>query len=358
MLLRSSSTPVLGSLLSPSSDSPNNFETNKPHHPCSENLNKISFLNGGHSNFHPFSCNPSPISHSPSGFRRARSDGNLEALAGDVDDFHNSHPPRSSRRPSSVLETIPSFSIHNSRYVEEEEEEEGEEEEESKFIEVNGLQRSITIGENITSIGGDFSFSNEKGLGLVGIEQSGEIAFGTGIEAPALFLARGLGIDVADSSSTLIGGGGGGGSDNRLADSGAGGGDGSDIENYYKKMVEENPCNGLFLRNYGQFLYQTKGDLERAEEYYGRAILAEPSDGEILSQYAKLIWEHHHDQERASSYFEQAIQAAPSDSKVLAAYASFLWETEDDEESTEEDKRGSQDLMGAVKADGAIASGA
>lgn len=45
-------------------------------------------------------------------------------------------------------------------------------------------------------------------------------------------------------------------------------------------------------------------------------------------------------------------------SQVLAAYASFLWETEDDEESTEEDKRGSQDLMGAVKADGAIASSA
>ncbi|RWR96528.1 RNA-processing protein [Cinnamomum micranthum f. kanehirae] len=355
MLLRSSSTPVLGSLLSPSSDSPNNFETNKPHHPCSENLNKISFLHGGHSNFHPFSCNSSPISHSPSGFRRVRSDGNLEALAGDMDDFRNSHPPRSSRRPSSVLETIPSFSIRNSRYVEEEEE---EEEEGSKFIEVNGLQRSVTIGENITSIGGDLSFSNGMGLGLVGIEESGEIAFGTGIEAPSLFLARGLGIDVADPSSTLIGGGSGGGSNHWLADLGGGGGDGSDIENYYKKMVEENPCNGLFLRNYAQFLYQTKGDFERAEEYYGRAILVEPSDGEILSQYAKLIWEHHHDQERASSYFEQAIQAAPSDSHVLAAYASFLWETEDNEESTEEAKRESQDLMGVVKADGAIASSA
>lgn len=45
-------------------------------------------------------------------------------------------------------------------------------------------------------------------------------------------------------------------------------------------------------------------------------------------------------------------------SHVLAAYASFLWETEDDEESTEEDKRESQDLMGVVKADGAIASSA
>jgi predicted ATPase len=27
-------------------------------------------------------------------------------------------------------------------------------------------------------------------------------------------------------------------------------------EEYYKKMVQENPGNPLFLRNYAQFLYQ------------------------------------------------------------------------------------------------------
>jgi hypothetical protein len=28
------------------------------------------------------------------------------------------------------------------------------------------------------------------------------------------------------------------------------------VEEYYKKMVQQNPGNPLFLRNYAQFLYQ------------------------------------------------------------------------------------------------------
>jgi len=50
-------------------------------------------------------------------------------------------------------------------------------------------------------------------------------------------------------------------------------------------MIEEDPCNGIFLRNYAQFLYRVKGDYRRAEEYYSRAILADPDDGELLSEY-------------------------------------------------------------------------
>ncbi|XP_057471607.1 uncharacterized protein LOC130760353 [Actinidia eriantha] len=107
---------------------------------------------------------------------------------------------------------------------------------------------------------------------------------------------------------------------------------GENIEDYYKRMVEENPCSSLFLRNYAQFLYQSKGDLRGAEEYYSRAMLADPANGEIISQYAKLVWELHHDQVKALSYFERAIQATPEDSHVLAAYASFLWEIDDEEE--------------------------
>ncbi|KAB5537702.1 hypothetical protein DKX38_015235 [Salix brachista] len=116
--------------------------------------------------------------------------------------------------------------------------------------------------------------------------------------------------------------------DNAESDAKKGGND----EEYYERMIEENPCNSLVLRNYAEFLYQSKRDLKGAEEYYGRAILADPSDGEILSQYAKLMWELHHDHDKASSFFEQAVQATPSDSNVLAAYASFLWETEEIEE--------------------------
>ncbi|WOH12684.1 hypothetical protein DCAR_0832191 [Daucus carota subsp. sativus] len=112
--------------------------------------------------------------------------------------------------------------------------------------------------------------------------------------------------------------------------------EGADIEDYYKKMVEANSSNPLFLKNYAQFLYQSKGDLKGAENYYSRAILASPRDGEIISQYANLLWELYHDHDKALCYYERAVEAAPEDSHILAAYARFLWETDDgDEDSTE-----------------------
>jgi hypothetical protein len=72
-----------------------------------------------------------------------------------------------------------------------------------------------------------------------------------------LFLARGLGIDRLVSgllSGAGEGGVGGGGSS--LVTFGGNGGDRPGIEMHYKKMVEEDPCNGLVLWNYAQFLYQ------------------------------------------------------------------------------------------------------
>ncbi|WCJ24127.1 hypothetical protein M5689_006109 [Euphorbia peplus] len=106
-------------------------------------------------------------------------------------------------------------------------------------------------------------------------------------------------------------------------------GNDQNAEEYYQRMVQEHPSDSQVLRNYAQFLHQSKRDLQSAEEYYSRAVLADPRDGEIKSQYAKLVWEHRQDRERASSYFEQAVETAPDDSQVLAAYASFLWETDE-----------------------------
>nr|AGT16360.1 hypothetical protein SHCRBa_120_L03_F_150 [Saccharum hybrid cultivar R570] len=108
------------------------------------------------------------------------------------------------------------------------------------------------------------------------------------------------------------------------------------LDAQYKTMVDEQPGNALFLRNYAQFLHEVKGDTRRAEEYYSRAMLADPSDGEIMSQYAKLVWEVHHDPERCLGYFQKSVQAAPHDSHVLAAYASFLWEQDDDDDCGEQ----------------------
>ncbi|CAB4261874.1 unnamed protein product [Prunus armeniaca] len=108
---------------------------------------------------------------------------------------------------------------------------------------------------------------------------------------------------------------------------------GYNAEENYKMMIEENPNNALLLRNYAQFLCQSKGDLQGAEQYYLRAMQADPGDSEIMAQYAKLVWELHHDSEKALSYFERAVQANPEDSYVLAAYAHFLWEAEEEEDT-------------------------
>ncbi|XP_073001471.1 uncharacterized protein [Typha latifolia] len=300
MLLRSSSTPILGSLL-PSS-SPLHYSESPictTHH-----TPPPSFL--------PISCHFSPISDSSDsgGLRRTLSDGNLHSLDLCADDPNPNHrhvlsPPLRPRRCVPTLDTIPSFSIRNSGGVDEDEEEEPDQDGQDGG---NGIFMSLGEDGNVGS----------SGMGI-----------------PPLFLARGLGIDRVGSGLLDIGGGGrngnggGRGGGNCVTVMGNGG-EQSDVEMYYKRMVEEDPSNALLLRNYGQFLYQAKGDLRRAEEFFSRAILADPSDGEILSQYAKLVWELHGDGERAASYFEQAVQAAPQNSHVLAAYAGFLWEKDED----------------------------
>ncbi|XP_020260437.1 uncharacterized protein LOC109836828 isoform X3 [Asparagus officinalis] len=293
MLLRSSSTPILGTLLSSSSS---NESPNHHHHGPLDKATSLPSSSFSHPPKPSFSFHSSP-NQDPStlGFRRAQSDGNLHSL---LSSDHKSNP---------ALDTIPSFSMYSS--IGQEECCDEEEEEEDQFDEEGASAGFSFVGQS-------------QNLNLVGDSRDN---VGSSSALP-LFLARGLGIDRLGSGLLSAGGGGRG---NGSVSNGYGGG-GSDIEVYYKRMVDENPSNALFLSNYAQFLYQTKGDAQRAEEYYSRAILAEPGDGEILSQYAKLVWELHRDIERASSYFEQAVRASPSDSShVLGAYASFLWETED-----------------------------
>ncbi|KAF2314062.1 hypothetical protein GH714_021822 [Hevea brasiliensis] len=84
---------------------------------------------------------------------------------------------------------------------------------------------------------------------------------------------------------------------------------GNNVEEYYRRMVGENPSSSLWKR-----------DLLGAEEYYLRAVVADPGDGEIMSLYAKLVCELHQDHDKASSYFERAVQATPEDRGVL-----FIW---------------------------------
>ncbi|KAK2999913.1 hypothetical protein RJ639_022840 [Escallonia herrerae] len=364
MLLRSSSTPVLGSLLSSITESPNHHyqpELVPPTHTTTKHppttvphscQNKLSFHQSGSQNFSTFSCNSSPISLSEypttgrrtptGGFRRAQSEGNLESLANAsgnncVDEFSMSVPMKKfPRRPNcSLLQTIPSFSFHNSTAGNEdeysdEEEEEFEEKLERTYDTVGGglhMEQNMRLKEDMRYV---------NSYGNVGLE-----AMGGGV-SQQMYLARGLGVTGVEFSFGSGCGVNGGGSTGCGSGSGGGGrgdggdGDGKNLEEHYKRLVEENPSNPLFLRNYAEFLYQSKGDLQGADEYYSRAILADPNDGEILSQYAKLVWELHHDEDRATSYFERAVQAADEDSHVHAAYANFLWGVEDDEDGDDE----------------------
>ena len=84
-------------------------------------------------------------------------------------------------------------------------------------------------------------------LGKKGKETVKEV--GSGKE---MYLAKGLGVECCGDG---IGGcrGGGGGDHNPLG-SGGNDGDRHAVEEYYKKMVKENPGDPLFLRNYANFL--------------------------------------------------------------------------------------------------------
>ncbi|KAJ1298854.1 hypothetical protein BS78_01G485800 [Paspalum vaginatum] len=298
MLVRSASTPVLGALHASGGHSP---AVSSP---------AVHFAESPAAAYHPphISCHlaAGPGSdHERSrgaGVRRTSSEGNLASLAGRADD-HRLPPSGRCARPV-ALETIQSFTGRQQASTDDEEEEEEED-------------------------GYDYEAEREQAFGQFSFLGGGS----TYSQAHPLFLARGLGIDRLGSGLLSADGGGGGfgGSDgggSNLVTSGSGG-DRSGIEMHYKTMIEEDPCNGLFLRNYAQFLYQVKGDHRRAEEYYSRAILADPDDGELMSEYAKLVWDVHRDEERASSYFERAANASPDNSHVLAAHAAFLWDTED-----------------------------
>ncbi|XP_047084247.1 uncharacterized protein LOC124695442 [Lolium rigidum] len=287
MLVRSSSTPILGALHASSGGGGHSpavhFADSSPtvaYHPPAISCS-LSSAGGGGSDHER-----SRGSCGGGGLRRACSDGNLSSLGGRADDHHRSRP--------APLETIQSFAARDGSWDEEDEND------------------------------ADDDTEQEMSFGMFG---------STYTQEHPLFLARGLGIDRLGSGLLLAatddGGSNGGTGGTHPVASGGGGDRSSGIEAHYKQLIEEDPCNGLFLRNYARFLYQVKGDRRRAEEYYSRAILADPGDGELLAEYAKLVWEVHGDEDRASAYFDRAARADPRNSHVLAAQAAFLWDTDD-----------------------------
>lgn len=257
MLLRSSSTPVLGSLLSSHGESPGpGHGHGHSHH---EAAGKHSYTAAfGHNHlkipFHAptFSCSSSPISPSVvdsnhKGFRRAQSEGNLEELvASDMNEDDRFCEPYQARkfglvRPRSgvVLQTIPSFSFYRTGDGYEDEEEETEindgEDERDEFEDSRIGKPMMALKEGLLDIGGEI----------------GPHAF----EGKEMFLAKGLGIGTNQSGGY---GGCGRGGGSCQVNCGGDGRENHGVEEHYKRMVDENPNNSLFLRNYAQFLHQVK----------------------------------------------------------------------------------------------------
>lgn len=145
-----------------------------------------------------------------------------------------------------MLETIPSFSIgkHNGLRVEEEDE---EMESESEEGEENGREGFSVVNGVILSEAG----KARDGVCRVSFDEQEE--GGSGKE---MYLAKGLGVECCGDGIGGCRGGGGGSSDHNPLGSGGNDGDRHDVEEYYKKMVKENPGDPLFLRNYANFLYQ------------------------------------------------------------------------------------------------------
>lgn len=249
MMLRSSSTPVLGSLLSSiSSDSLNNNHLHDTTlHPYkSSPIHKFSFHqtpSPASQHFTTLSCNSSPISPSfaNGGLRRAQSEGNLDGLINsDNDDgFSFLIPPKkhSSRLHTCLLETIPSFSFHNSRFKSEDDESSDDEEDDVGVGEFHGFNIENKV----------LSLNKQMGCGNLAIKDD------IGENGAQMYLAKGIGVDAGFGCD----GGGRGRNLSRLG-RGDGGSDGDnhDTEDHYKKMVNENPGNSLFLSNYAKFLYQ------------------------------------------------------------------------------------------------------
>ncbi|KAH9330353.1 hypothetical protein KI387_002461 [Taxus chinensis] len=367
MLLRSSSTPILGSMI-PHAD--NHKENIGKANPFSENGNRFCFHSTNshahlHSSYDTCSVDDEKEANYSSNFRRVQSEGNLESMLSrgspvqakiasetilqcdSFDDFNLTSLNKPWHRRMSASKRLPSLKSISSLSCycngkEEVKEEINQDEILENFADAleSSMQEFSFGNENVmeSSLNGfAISGNNQQGFAISGNNQQGMVS------AEQMFMARGLGIDVMEPA-TDIGGGRGSSTSKRISTGGGGGGgDGygagsENIEEYYQRMLENNPSNSLILCNYAKFLYETKRDYPKAEEYYSRAILAQPDDGEVLAQYAKLIWDFHGDEERASVYFEQAVQASPADCNVLAAYASFLWNTDGDKGEQEEEK--------------------
>lgn len=159
----------------------------------------------------------------------------------DIDEFRRSSTSKKyfAETHKVMLETAPSFSIYNlTKGVEGEEASYPEETEREASV----LERTVASGEfSIASkvmglIEEEEEEEDENSFQKVGVEEEIEPV------SPPMYLATGLGIDGAGFGGRRFG--------FEDADFDEGG----DVEEHYRRMLDADPCNPLFLRNYAQLL--------------------------------------------------------------------------------------------------------
>lgn len=212
MLIRSSSTPLLGSLISDSPNHNHNHQTHEAHKHTPAATCVVSSSTNGNGAQDQFTTSLIK-STCQNGFRRVQSDGNLEALPDDALNYFSNKLGRRRRNSITTCCTIMSSIPSSYEYHDDDDEQEEEEEEELHDI---MLKAAMPMMTSVDQTAGD----------------------GEG----KMYLATGLG----------GGNGGGRGSCYRPVAFDRGGG----MEEHYKKMLEQDPGNSLVLRNYAHFLYK------------------------------------------------------------------------------------------------------
>ncbi|KAJ7955489.1 Tetratricopeptide repeat (TPR)-like superfamily protein [Quillaja saponaria] len=370
MLLRSSSTPVIGTLLPSFSDSPkrdlDTFHNYSSHiqNPTlfdDHSVGKLPFPHGGyHRNLTSNSRNSSLVSHPASrisvfnqesrglgfeSFRRAQSVDNLESLTyhsrymEESDDLSTPKMISSSEHCEQMLHTEPSFSIYNS------DEEYKNDDNDPQEV----FKRTITIGESIEALGSDeFSFGKKR---MCLVEEEGEngeedhigiqndpqevlkrtITIGDSIEA--------LGnseLSFEKNSMSLI---------EEEGDDEEGG-----LTGIQNLSFEEPASPPMYLAaglgidaagsggapgfNNGNHIdlsrenFDGKGD---AEEYYERMLDEYPCHPLLLRNYAQLL-QSKGELHRAEEYYFRATLADPDDGEIMSRYAKLVWELHHDKD--------------------------
>eukprot|EP00249_Psilotum_nudum_P021261 c28038_g2_i1 orf=799-2133(-) len=76
-------------------------------------------------------------------------------------------------------------------------------------------------------------------------------------------------------------------------------------------------------------------DSSSTEAYYRKLLLKDPHNPLVLQNFAKFLYEVKQDYKMAEEYYERSILASPSDGDLLSQYAKLIWDVHRDKDRAE-----------------------